>query len=88
MTASGSYRLMDKFIPRLMHRIWEVATAIGHRRELTRLADHDDRMLADVGLNRRDLCDARSEPFWLDPTTVLQQRRAPSQGARKQTWPT
>jgi uncharacterized protein YjiS (DUF1127 family) len=80
MTASGSYRLMDKFIPRLVYRIWEIATAIGHRRELTRVADRDDRMLADIGLSRSDLCDARSEPFWVDPTIVLQQRRAPSRG--------
>ena len=68
MTATVSLPSIDKFVLRLARRAWEIAIAIKHRRELTRLADRDDRMLTD------DLYDARSEPFWADPTTFLQQR--------------
>jgi hypothetical protein len=31
-------------------------------------------MLADIGLTRADLYDVSSEPFWVDPTTTLQER--------------
>ncbi len=31
-------------------------------------------MLADIGLNRADLNDAFSEPFWQDPTLLLRER--------------
>ena len=55
MTASGSYRLFDQPIARLAHRLSEITIAIEHRQELTRLANHDDRMLADIGLSRSDL---------------------------------
>jgi uncharacterized protein YjiS (DUF1127 family) len=54
MTASGSYRLFDQLIARLAHGLCEITIAIEHRQELTRLADHDDRMLADIGLSRSD----------------------------------
>jgi uncharacterized protein YjiS (DUF1127 family) len=74
MTATVSLPSIDKFVLRLARRAWEIAIAIKHRRELTRLADRDDRMLTDIGLSRIDLYDARSEPFWADPTTFLQQR--------------
>jgi uncharacterized protein YjiS (DUF1127 family) len=74
MTASGSHRLFDKLIARLAHCLCEITIAIEHRQELTRLADHDDRMLADIGLNRGDLYEARSAPFWVDPTAILQRR--------------
>jgi uncharacterized protein YjiS (DUF1127 family) len=73
MTASGSYPLIDKAVTRLVRRLWDIIIAIAHRHELTRLAKRDDRMLADVGLSRSDLYDARSTPFWVDPTAVLQQ---------------
>jgi uncharacterized protein YjiS (DUF1127 family) len=74
MTASGSYRLFDQPIARLAHRLSEITIAIEHRQELTRLANHDDRMLADIGLSRSDLYEARSTPFWVDPTAILQRR--------------
>jgi hypothetical protein len=38
------------------------------------LAGLDRRMLADIGINRADLRDAFSEPFWEDPTAVLRER--------------
>jgi uncharacterized protein YjiS (DUF1127 family) len=74
MTASGSHRLFDQLVARLAHGLCEITIAIEHRQELTRLADHDDRMLADIGLSRSDLYEARSAPFWVDPTAILQQR--------------
>ncbi len=45
-----------------------------HRREAAALAGLDHRMLADIGLNRADLRDAFSEPFWEDPTVLLCER--------------
>jgi uncharacterized protein YjiS (DUF1127 family) len=51
-----------------------LVAAIRGRRELSRLADRDDRMLADIGLTRSDLHDAHSEPLWHDPTAMLSQR--------------
>ena len=38
--------------------VWRLVVAIKHRRELPRLADFDDRLLADIGLMRSDLHDA------------------------------
>jgi uncharacterized protein YjiS (DUF1127 family) len=57
-------------------RTWRLDVAIEHRRELAHLADFDDRMLADIGLTRRDLYDACSEPLWQDPTNMLAHRAA------------
>jgi uncharacterized protein YjiS (DUF1127 family) len=51
-----------------------LARARRHRREARALAGLDRRMLADIGLNRADLRDAFSEPFWHDPTAVLRER--------------
>ena len=73
MTGS-SYRLFDQLIARFAHGLCEIAIAIEHRQELMRLPDHDDRMLADIGLSRSDLYEARSTPFWVDPTAILQRR--------------
>ena len=47
------------------------AKALRHRRDLEFLAELDDRMLKDIGLNRSDLRFALSEPFWRDPGAVL-----------------
>jgi uncharacterized protein YjiS (DUF1127 family) len=74
MTVSGSHRLFGQLIAWLADGLCEITVAIEHRQELTRLADHDDRMLADMGLCRSDLYEARSAPFWVDPTAMLQQR--------------
>jgi len=45
----------------------QIVVAIKHRRALARLAELDDRMLADIGLRRSDLHAARSVPLWQDP---------------------
>jgi uncharacterized protein YjiS (DUF1127 family) len=52
-------------------RISRLVKAIRHRRDVEMLAAFDDRMLADIGLNRSDLRFALSEPFWRDPAHVL-----------------
>ena len=57
-------------------RIWRLVVAIKHRRELAHLANLDDRMLADMGLTRRDLHDVQSEPLSRDPTSMLARRAA------------
>src|SRR3954462_5832241 len=58
--------------------------AILHRRELARLAENDDRMLADIGLDRGDLHDALSEPLWQDPTSILARRVAKRRFSERQ----
>jgi uncharacterized protein YjiS (DUF1127 family) len=58
----------------LARGVCQFVVAIKPRRELSRLADFDDSMLADIGLMRRDLYQAHCEPFWRDPTSVLKQR--------------
>jgi uncharacterized protein YjiS (DUF1127 family) len=50
------------------------ARARRHRREASVLAGLDRHMLADIGINRADLRDAFSEPFWEDPTALLRER--------------
>jgi uncharacterized protein YjiS (DUF1127 family) len=51
----------------LVQVVRRIVVAIRHRRELARLTDLDDRMLADIGLRRSDLHAARSVPLWQDP---------------------
>jgi uncharacterized protein YjiS (DUF1127 family) len=53
-----------------------ITRAHRHRREAAVLAGLDRRMLADIGINRSDLRDAFSEPFWEDPTALLSERVA------------
>ena len=60
-----------KTIAMLVRAIWQI---VGSRKELARLADLDDRMLADIGLTRSDLHVARFAPFWQDPTSILKRR--------------
>ena len=49
---------------------------VRNRHDVMRLAALDDRMLADIGLNRSDLRDAFSELPWRDPSDVLVRRAA------------
>ncbi len=44
------------------------------RREVARLVDFDDQMLADIGLNRSDVREALELPFSHDPGRELQLR--------------
>jgi uncharacterized protein YjiS (DUF1127 family) len=55
----------------LVHIVRQIVAAIKGRRALTRLAELDDRMLADIGLRRSDLDAARSGPLLQNPTSIL-----------------
>jgi uncharacterized protein YjiS (DUF1127 family) len=48
--------------------------AQGNRRVAQQLAVLDRHMLADIGITRADVRDAFSEPFWEDPTALLNER--------------
>ena len=69
--AAGAARVF-----RQLARAWE------SRRAMRDLGAFDDRMLADVGLNRADLRDALAAPLWSDPTAVLTRRRRERRLAR------
>lgn len=51
------------------------AKAVLRRREVARIADYDDRMLADIGLTREDVARALERPWSEDPTRTLAERR-------------
>jgi uncharacterized protein YjiS (DUF1127 family) len=55
------------------------------RRDTMRLASLDDRMLADIGLNRSDLRDAFAQLPWRDPSDVLVRRAAERRVHRRLT---
>ena len=57
-----------------------LAHAWRQRRELTRLIDLDDRMLADIGLTRQDLTAALAEPLLVDASESL------AAVARRSSW--
>jgi uncharacterized protein YjiS (DUF1127 family) len=57
-------------------RLLRLAAAFRHRHDATVLMRFDDRMLADIGLTRRDVREALSEPVWRDPTDLLAERVA------------
>jgi uncharacterized protein YjiS (DUF1127 family) len=61
-------------------RVRDFVRAIRHRRDLASLAQFDDRMLADIGLNRSDVRSALAEPFWRDPGSVLIARAGERRG--------
>jgi len=52
----------------------DFARARRNRREAMALAALDRNILADIGLNRADVQDAFSAPFWEDPTALLRER--------------
>ena len=58
----------------VVRRIRQVAVALKHRHDAAILARLDDRMLADIGLTRRDVREAFGEPLWRDPTELLVNR--------------
>jgi uncharacterized protein YjiS (DUF1127 family) len=57
-----------KTIAMLVRAIWQI---VGSPKGARRLADLDDRMLADIGLTRSDLHIARFAPLWQEPTSIL-----------------
>jgi uncharacterized protein YjiS (DUF1127 family) len=61
-------------LPSVFAALRQAATNWKNRRQLVRLADFDDHMLADIGLSRRDVRAALDLPFSSDPTFELQLR--------------
>jgi uncharacterized protein YjiS (DUF1127 family) len=59
------------------------ARVLKNRRRARMLAGMDDRMLADIGLNRSDLRDAYAQPLWRDPTDVLADRAQAKRSRRR-----
>ena len=57
-------------------RLRQLAVAFRHRHDAAILLQLDDRMLADIGLTRRDVRQAFAEPAWRDPTHLLVDRVA------------
>ena len=57
-------------------RLRQLAVAFRHRHDAAILLRFDDRMLADIGLTRRDVREAFREPIWRDPTDLLVDRVA------------
>jgi len=58
----------------VMNRIRQAAVAFRHRHDAAILLRLDDRMLADIGLSRREVRAAFNEPLWNDPTVLLVNR--------------
>jgi uncharacterized protein YjiS (DUF1127 family) len=61
----------------------QLAEKVKNRRDAMRLVELDDRMLADIGLNRSDLRDAFALPPWRDPGGLLARRVAERRGSRR-----
>jgi uncharacterized protein YjiS (DUF1127 family) len=74
----GQSRSIGTTAAALVRVIRRIVVAIKHRRALTRLADLDDRMLADIGLRRSDLTAASCTPLWQDPTSFLKPDKPPA----------
>ena len=74
---------MRSSLSTLARRLWRIAVAIRGRLVLTRLAELDDRLLADIGITRGDLSNAFREPLLRDPTNLLA-RQAREQRLRSQ----
>ena len=54
--------------------------AVLRRRDVARLSDYDDRLLADIGLTREDVSSAMRRPWPEDPTRLLAERRRGMRG--------
>jgi uncharacterized protein YjiS (DUF1127 family) len=66
----------------VMARLRRLATAFRHRHDAAVLMGLDDRMLADIGLTRREVRQAFDGPVWRDPTELLADRVAGRRSAR------
>ncbi len=71
----GRIGTVANVMARAMRRM---AAIVRDRRAFARLADRDDRLLADIGLERGDVLAARAAPPWRDPTKILAGRRQQS----------
>jgi uncharacterized protein YjiS (DUF1127 family) len=70
---------------RAMRGLKQFAEKVKNRHDAMRLAELDDRMLSDIGLNRSDLRDAFALPPWRDPGGLLARRVAERRNSRPRT---
>jgi len=75
-SAAPCARALATLAKRARRAAKQIAEHLRNRHEAMRLADLDDRMLADIGLCRSDLRDAYAEPPWRDPSDILARRAA------------
>jgi uncharacterized protein YjiS (DUF1127 family) len=76
-------RVLRALAGRARHGLKQFAEKVKNRHDAMRLAELDDRMLADIGLNRSDLRDAYAVAPWRDPSDVLARRAAERRGSRR-----
>ena len=81
--AAPAAKVLAALAGRIGQRLNQLADRMKNRRDAFRLADMDDRMLADIGISRSDLRDAYSGPLWQDPSELLA-RRAVERRVRQQ----
>lgn len=74
IAGSALLRGLASLVALVVHWLKLMARARRHRREASALVGLDRHMLADIGINRADLNDAFSSPFWEDPTALLRER--------------
>jgi uncharacterized protein YjiS (DUF1127 family) len=72
--AGALARALASVLALVTYWLKELMRARRNRRQASLLAGLDRRMLADIGINRADVNDAFSEPFWEDPTALLRER--------------
>jgi len=78
-------RVLSVLAGRARRALKQLAEKVKSRRDAMRLAELDDRMLADIGLSRGDLRDAFALPPWRDPGGLLARRVAERRGSRRRT---
>src|SRR5690348_8569510 len=85
--ATPVVRALAVLAGRAKRGIRQLVERVKNRHDAMRLAELDDRMLADIGLNRSDLRDAYALPLWRDPSDVLARRAADRRGRRSRPKP-
>jgi uncharacterized protein YjiS (DUF1127 family) len=78
-------RVLWGLVGRARQGLKQFAEKVKNRHAAMQLAELDDRMLADIGLNRSDLRDAYALPPWRDPSDILARRAQERRGRRQRT---
>ena len=76
-------RALSGLAGRARRALQQLVERVKNRHDAMRLAELDDRMLADIGLNRSDLRDAFALPPWRDPGGLLARRVAERRDSRR-----